>query len=691
MKKKGTPAVRVERSRWFAAAGAAVLLWSTWSYCIGGGIGLFVVTAVFSVLAVISKRNPPRRARWVIWLWVIGAVACMAANVTRLVPAEGDIGAGYIFDRIATSLFSFGLCSLFFISGRLQVSLIAVTSMPLVMLAFRERSDAALSPLQEQLIVWVFVLLIVVLDYVCRCTRPTELGGGIRISFKKGTARWLWLLLTLCTAYFVRIPVRSASYGLQRVAYGLSYGSRTKRKSPMNAGNGLYLSRPLPKGYRQRMRMLLLIDSRRVPGYLRENVFTKYRNGSWLKPESEGERIRAVDAGAVEEGEEMTFTLTGDTVRKAIDEWRIEVMNPKLLSSLCLPGGAIAISSQDPSPLINSNGVVTVDEEYALRYGVEIGAPYNFMAACQRSDGFSNPDYLDVPPKLSGAVSNWVVECGGLGNDHSVLESAVSVRHYFHKNFEYSNNVRMNRGPDPLIDFMKRRKGICVHFASAAALMFRSEGIPSRVVAGYVCMELNPWIRRFVTREREGHAWVEIWDEQQKRWVIVEPTPPAGVPANKERSGFMRLAMDSIISSWKRFVVWISKVNLLQVIAAAGAALLLFLFNFVLSPWGILLLSGVVGFVWWRRKRRRLKHTDEEQLRSELTALMHKIARHALPNHYQLQKAECWSVWLKRVKGQLPEDSYAQLSETVETYQLLRYSRRLDQKAAQEWLAKHKG
>ena len=454
----------------------------------------------------------------------------------------------------------------------------------------------------------------------------------------------------------------------------------------MNVTNGLYLSRHLPKGYRQRMRLLLLIDSPRVPGYLRENVFTTYKKGRWLKPEHEGDPIPAVNAEVENENDERTFILDDELMQGRIDDWVVDVMSPQMLSAVCLPGSAASISSRDPAPFVNSNGVVTIDAEYASQYRIGVGEQHKFMTPSQKSGGFSDPAYLEVPENISKAVSNWVEDCSGIGGASSALESRVNVQRYFRLKFRYSGDVRMSRSKDPLLDFMKHRRGICVHFSSAAALMFRSAGIPSRVVVGYVCMEWNPWIKRFVVREREGHAWVEIWDRQQNKWLLVEPTPPAGIPAFKEQSGMMRLAKDAVISSWKRFVTWVSTANILQVIAATGAAVVLFVVDLALSPWGGALLTGFVLFVWWRRRKSRLILTEEEQLRSELTAMMHKIANRAIPDEYRIQRAECWDSWLKRVKDHLPAETYAELSQTVERYQVLRYSRTLDVSAAQRWL-----
>lgn len=107
------------------------------------------------------------------------------------------------------------------------------------------------------------------------------------------------------------------------------------------------------------------------------------------------------------------------------------------------------------------------------------------------------------------------------------------VRQYFGDNgFTYNVNItRKNDEGDFIEDFMKRKTGYCIHFASAAVMMFRSMGIPARYAEGYfvdrkdIVEDEGDRIEYEVT-DKSAHAWVEIYQERLG-WVPVEVTPGA--------------------------------------------------------------------------------------------------------------------------------------------------------------------
>ena len=73
-------------------------------------------------------------------------------------------------------------------------------------------------------------------------------------------------------------------------------------------------------------------------------------------------------------------------------------------------------------------------------------------------------------------------------------------------------------------------KGYCVHYASAAALMYRMYGIPARYVSGYLiepsAFEYQEYYGAYVANvtDEAAHAWVEIYLEDYG-WTPVEVTP----------------------------------------------------------------------------------------------------------------------------------------------------------------------
>lgn len=74
--------------------------------------------------------------------------------------------------------------------------------------------------------------------------------------------------------------------------------------------------------------------------------------------------------------------------------------------------------------------------------------------------------------------------------------------------------------------------GHCEYFATALSLMLRSQGIPSRLVTGYLASEWDPKQRVLTVRAKHAHAWVEVYDPLGT-WYTVDPSP-AGVADDAE-------------------------------------------------------------------------------------------------------------------------------------------------------------
>jgi len=89
--------------------------------------------------------------------------------------------------------------------------------------------------------------------------------------------------------------------------------------------------------------------------------------------------------------------------------------------------------------------------------------------------------------------------------------------------FTYTLTPTWDSQGDPVWDFLQAKKGYCVHFASAMAVMAMSVGIPMRVSVGYLSgmVESDDW--RGVTGGR-AHMWPEAYFAGVG-WVRYEPTP----------------------------------------------------------------------------------------------------------------------------------------------------------------------
>jgi transglutaminase-like putative cysteine protease len=97
------------------------------------------------------------------------------------------------------------------------------------------------------------------------------------------------------------------------------------------------------------------------------------------------------------------------------------------------------------------------------------------------------------------------------------------LNYFSQNNFSYTLTPTPMRGDDTLDQFMfNNKRGFCGHYASAAAFIFRSAGVPARVVSGYLGGEYNQSNDYITVRQYDAHAWVEVYTNAG--WRIFDAT-----------------------------------------------------------------------------------------------------------------------------------------------------------------------
>ncbi|MDA0214141.1 MAG: DUF3488 and transglutaminase-like domain-containing protein [Planctomycetota bacterium] len=78
---------------------------------------------------------------------------------------------------------------------------------------------------------------------------------------------------------------------------------------------------------------------------------------------------------------------------------------------------------------------------------------------------------------------------------------------------------------DPVDLFLNEyRFGHCEYFASGLCALCQSVGVDARIVIGYLAKEFDKSSQRFIVRESDGHAWVEVRTGLHQ-WTVFDPTP----------------------------------------------------------------------------------------------------------------------------------------------------------------------
>jgi hypothetical protein len=121
----------------------------------------------------------------------------------------------------------------------------------------------------------------------------------------------------------------------------------------------------------------------------------------------------------------------------------------------------------------------------------------------------SSPD-LALPSTLPARVKR--LEDDLVAGQSLEYDRVASITQYLRSHYRYSlNTPRLPAAADAVDQFLfVDRVGFCEQFASALAVLLRSEGIPSRLAVGYATGDHDTFTGSFTVRARDAHAWVEV-------------------------------------------------------------------------------------------------------------------------------------------------------------------------------------
>ena len=319
-----------------------------------------------------------------------------------------------------------------------------------------------------------------------------------------------------------------------------------------------------------------------------------------------------------------------------------------------------------------------------LPNGIKLSQPYVFGALPEaRTASLDSADrsvYLKVSTEHQDFLRQYASEL--TDPNQTSVEKANAVSRHFQSGFEYSLELPSPGGRDPIIYFLSTRHAAhCEYFATATSLLLRSVGVPTRYVTGYIADEKSDEEEYWIARNRDAHAWVEAYDDENQRWFAVESTPGRSYQTAQRADNSASAASDDLTTGdetsnnqagnwWRRASLWFGSVN--------GTDPVILVLRFAQLP-----LLGLLTFTLWVRHRRSVSrvgdHDDKYSWRQLAKVERQLRQKHAL----QREPSETLHQFARRVdesaggqsSGQPPHasDERRRLSEWLRQYAVARY------------------
>jgi transglutaminase-like putative cysteine protease len=260
------------------------------------------------------------------------------------------------------------------------------------------------------------------------------------------------------------------------------------------------------------------------PTYWQAAVFNEFDGTHWLASGPSTRWSGSAGAG----GTQVAPADLGAASNEVTRQYTVRVLDTTQLDVVIGPGRPVAYRGQ---------GIVTTDRSGTAHvtggpsagdtYGVTSAVPHDQSDAALLSSSGSadniDAQSLEVPADLPGRVT--VLAASLVAGAGSRLAAVNAVDDYLRANETYNlNSPEPAQAADAVDDFLfVSHQGFCEQFATAAVVMLRSQGIPARLVTGYVDGDLTSIPGQRVFRGSDAHAWVQVY-YPGVGWVNSDPT-----------------------------------------------------------------------------------------------------------------------------------------------------------------------
>ncbi len=259
--------------------------------------------------------------------------------------------------------------------------------------------------------------------------------------------------------------------------------------------------------------------------YWKGRNYDQYSNGRWTTGVDESEAFDpAVDEITVEYPDDrhpMEYTFTNHANKQRLlyaPAETIWISKNADIQSIPIAGDLKNVSAFIAGTSL-SNG-----DQYKAKSLIADPSIEELRAAGTEYPAWVTKRYLQVPDEISPKLKELALEIAAL--QETPYDKAQAITSYLRQEIEYRETIE--EMPSDTVDpvlwvLFDYKKGFCMYYASAEALMLRSIGIPARMAVGFVEGTFNEEDGLYNVAYKDSHAWPEVYFPGIG-WVEFEPT-----------------------------------------------------------------------------------------------------------------------------------------------------------------------
>ncbi len=144
--------------------------------------------------------------------------------------------------------------------------------------------------------------------------------------------------------------------------------------------------------------------------------------------------------------------------------------------------------------------------------------------------------YLQIPETITPETEQLATQFAEQYSNP--FDQSIAIRDYLRTTIAYNDQIE---APPPDVDsvhyvLFESKEGYCNYYASAMVMLLRSNGIPSRLVAGYAQGDYLEEDGFYRVRANNAHTWVEVYFPSFG-WIQFEPTAAIPIVDRPESGG----------------------------------------------------------------------------------------------------------------------------------------------------------